>query len=322
MHQIPFIDNAFMESNTNFGELIGLLDQGFSDVAVQTPMRHHHDYSNPKEGIDSTLLLMPAWDPGKDVGVKIVTVNPNNAAYNLPTIQGTYVYLDAHQGFVKAILDAKGLTAKRTAAASALAASYLAKENASSLLMIGTGVLSSNLIKAHASVRPIKNVFIWGRDLTKAKALADGFQGGSLKVKAVENYLPYLSKVDVISCATLSRTPLIFGKNLVPGQHLDLVGAYKKDMREADDDTVLRANIFLDTFQGGLKESGDIVIPVQNGILKETDIKADLFGLCSKAKKGRQQDDEITLFKSVGHASEDLIGARYYFEKYVGSMNH
>jgi len=319
MRQIPFIDNAFMESHTDFRELIGLLDQGFSNAAVQTPMRHHHDYSNPKEGIDSTLLLMPAWDPGKDVGVKIVSVNPNNATYNLPTIQGTYVYLDAHQGFVKAILDAKALTAKRTAAASALAASYLAKKNASSLLMIGTGVLSSNLIRAHASVRPIKNVFVWGRDLAKAKAVADTFKGGSLEVKAVANYLPYVSKVDVISCATLSKIPLVFGKNLLPGQHLDLVGAYKKDMREADDDTILRSSIFLDTFQGGVKESGDIVIPIQKGILKETNIKADLFGLCSKSKKGRQHDDEITLFKSVGHASEDLIGARYYFEKYMES---
>jgi ornithine cyclodeaminase/alanine dehydrogenase-like protein (mu-crystallin family) len=320
MHQIPFIDNAFMESHTDFRQLIGLLDQGFSDVAVQTPMRHHHDYSNPKEGIDSTLLLMPAWDPGKDVGVKIVSVNPNNATYNLPTIQGTYVYLDAHQGFVKAIMDAKALTAKRTAAASALAASYLAKKNASSLLMIGTGVLSSNLIRAHASVRPIKNIFVWGRDLAKAKVVADTFKGGHLEVKAVENYLPYLSKVDIISCATLSKTPLVFGKNLVPGQHLDLVGAYKKDMREADDDAILRSSIFLDTFQGGVKESGDIVIPIQKGILKETDIKADLFGLCSKSKKGRLNDEEITLFKSVGHASEDLIGARYFYNKYIETL--
>jgi ornithine cyclodeaminase/alanine dehydrogenase-like protein (mu-crystallin family) len=320
MHQIPFIDNAFMESHTDFRQLIGLLDQGFSDVAVQTPMRHHHDYSNPKEGIDSTLLLMPAWDPGKDVGVKIVSVNPNNATYNLPTIQGTYVYLDAHQGFVKAIMDAKALTAKRTAAASALAASYLAKKNASSLLMIGTGVLSSNLIRAHASVRPIKNIFVWGRDFSKAQTIADTFKGGSLKVVAVENYLPYLSKVDIISCATLSKTPLVFGKNLVPGQHLDLVGAYKKDMREADDDAILRSSIFLDTFQGGVKESGDIVIPIQKGILKETDIKADLFGLCSKSKKGRLNDEEITLFKSVGHASEDLIGARYFYNKYIETL--
>ena len=316
MLQIPYIDNSFMESHTEFSELITALDKGFSDAMVQTPMRHHHDYPNPTEGIDSTLLLMPAWDSGEDLGVKIVTVNPNNGKYDLPSIQGTYIYTDGHKGFVKAILDAKALTAKRTAAASALAASYLAKKNASSLLMIGTGALSSNLIKAHAAVRPIKQVYVWGRDIKKARNIADEFKEAAFKVEAVDNYINYLSKVDVISCATLSKAPLVFGKYLKPGQHIDLVGAYKKDMREADDEAVIKSYIYLDTYQGGLKESGDIVIPLQNGVLKEEDIKADLFELCSKSKKGRQHDEEITFFKSVGHASEDLIGARYYFEKY------
>jgi ornithine cyclodeaminase/alanine dehydrogenase-like protein (mu-crystallin family) len=320
MKQIPFIDNTFMESNTDFKVLIKFLDQSFSNPVVQTPLRHHHDYSNPKENEDSTLLLMPAWDPGIDIGVKIITVNPNNSKYELPSIQGTYVYLDGHKGFVKAILDARALTVKRTAATSALAASYLAKKDASSLLMIGTGALSINLIKAHASIRPITKVYVWGRDLNKAKALAMECSDESFEIEAVESYENYLSTVDIISCATLSKSPLVFGKQLKPGQHLDLVGAYKKDMREADDEAVLKSSVFLDTYQGGLKESGDIVIPLQKNILKEEDIKADLFELCSKTKKGRQTDDEITFFKSVGHASEDLIGARYYFKKYNESL--
>lgn len=316
MLQIPFIDNSFMESHTEFSELISALDKGFSNGVVQTPMRHHHDYPNPKEGLDSTLLLMPAWDSGVDLGVKIVTVSPNNGKYDLPSIQGTYIYTDGHKGFIKAILDAKALTAKRTAAASALAASYLSRKNASSLLMIGTGALSSNLIKAHAAVRPITQVYVWGRDINKAKAIAEEFKEASLEIEAVDDYINYLSKVDIISCATLSKEPLVFGKHLKPGQHIDLVGSYKKDMREADDEAVLRSDIYVDTYQGGLKESGDIVVPLQNGILKESDVKADLFELCSKTKKGRQHDKEITFFKSVGHASEDLIGARYYFLKY------
>ena len=316
MDQIPFINNDFMESHTDFNSLIKTLEDGFAHGSVETPMRHHHDYENPEEGKDSTLLLMPAWRAGNDIGVKVVTVNPNNGKYDLPAIQGTYLYMDGHNGSILAILDAKALTAKRTAAASALAASYLAKASATDLLMIGTGALSRNLIRAHASIRPISKVYIWGRNFKKAHQIASDFAQEGLNVMAVKDYIPYLGMVDIISCATLSKSPLIFGKHLIEGQHIDLVGAYKKDMREADDEAVIRSTVFLDTFQGGLKESGDIVIPIQKGILLEKDIKADLFDLCSKVKTGRESEKEITYFKSVGHASEDLIAAKYYFEQW------
>lgn len=316
MSAIPFIDNEFIESHTDFEELIHMLRSGFSEKSVETPMRHHHDYPNPKENIDSTLLLMPSWEAGEDLGVKIVSVSPNNGKYGLPSIQGSYLYHNAHTGSLNAIFDAKALTAKRTAAASALAASYLAHPEASSLLMLGTGALSANLIKAHSTVRPLGKVFVWGRDYNKALKIANSFEKGGLEVMPVKDYIPYISECDIISTATLSKDPLIPGNQLRKGQHLDLVGAYKKDMREADDDCVLRSSIFLDTYQGGLKESGDIVIPLKKGLIKPTDIKADLFELCSGGHLGRQFPDEITFFKSVGHASEDLFGARYYFQQY------
>lgn len=316
MDQVPYIPSEFMESHTDFNQLIEALNNGFAENAVQTPMRHHHDYSNPKESIDSTLLLMPSWEAGNDIGVKIVSVNPNNGKYDLPSIQGTYLYMDGHKGLIRAILDAKSLTAKRTAATSALAASYLAKQHASSMLMLGTGALSTNLIKAHTSIRPIKKVFVWGRNFEKAVLICRHFDQKKFEVVPVKDYFDVLPKVDIISSATLSKEPLIMGKYLREGQHLDLVGAYKKDMREADDEAVTKSDVFLDTYQGGLKESGDIVIPLQNGTLKESDIKADLFGLCSGKITGRQSAKQITFFKSVGHASEDLIGARYYFNQW------
>jgi len=316
MDQIPFIHNEFIESNTDFKKLINSLKEGFAEKSVETPMRHHHDFENPEEAIDSTLLLMPAWRAGNDLGVKIVTVSPNNGKYDLPSIQGSYLYMDAHKGSIRAILDAKALTAKRTAATSALAASFLAREDASVLLMLGTGALSRNLIKAHASIRPISKVYIWGRDFNKSSEIALELKDDFLEITPIKDYTPYLAKADIISCATLSKTPLVFGQYLREGQHLDLVGAYKKDMREADDVAVMKSNIFVDTFQGGLKESGDIVIPMQSGILKRNAIKADLFDLCSSEKKGRESDSEITFFKSVGHASEDLIGAKYYFDQW------
>ncbi len=317
MDNITQIDNNFIEDNTNFTELIDALKAGFSSSDIIVPMRHHHDFPNPAVGADSTLLLMPAWNPSQEAGVKMVTVSPENGQFDLPSIQGTYIYMDAEKGTLKAILEAKSLTAKRTAAASALASSFLSKKNASSLLMIGTGALSVNLILAHASIRPISQVYIWGRSPEKAQAICEVLKHESFNIETVESIDEKISDVDIISCATLSKTPLVLGKHLKEGQHIDLVGAYKKDMREADNDAIAKASVFVDTYQGGLKESGDIVIPLQEGIIKETDIKADLFELCSKIKNGRVNDSEITVFKSVGHALEDLVAAKYYYNKFT-----
>ena len=317
MNNTKLISGDFIEKNTVFTELITALKQAFSNRNVLVPMRHHHDFPNPEMHADSTLLLMPAWNLSKNAGVKVVTVSPENGQFDLPSIQGTYIYLDAVKGTIKALLEAKRLTVKRTAAASALASSYLSRKNSSSLLMIGTGALSKNLIKAHAAVRPIKNVFIWGRNFEKATAIATELQQENFTIQPIKTIEEKISNVDIISAATLSKIPLILGKHLKNGQHIDLVGAYKKDMREADDETILKAVVYIDTFQGGLKESGDIVIPLQNGTLKEENIKADLFELASEEKQGRNNSNEITVFKSVGHALEDLAAATYYYNKFT-----
>ncbi|ASO05463.1 ornithine cyclodeaminase family protein [Arenibacter algicola] len=316
MNDITQIPASFIEQNTNFPDLINALRTAFSAQDTLVPMRHHHDFPNPEVEEDSTLLLMPAWKPGKQAGVKIATVSPKNGQFNLPAIQGTYIYLDALKGSILALLEAKSLTVKRTAAASALASQYLSRENSSSLLMIGTGALAPNLILAHASVRPIKTVYVWGRDHSKALSLSQKFKNASFHVQPIKVIEDKISDVDIISSATLSKTPLVLGKYLQPGQHVDLVGAYKLDMREADDEAVKKAEVYVDTYQGGLKESGDIVIPLKSGILKETDIKADLFELASQFKGGRKSAAEITMFKSVGHALEDLAAATYYYNMY------
>ncbi|MCK0155767.1 ornithine cyclodeaminase family protein [Cellulophaga sp. F20128] len=313
MDNILQIPAHFIEQNTHFPSLIDALRTAFSEQDTLVPMRHHHDFPNPDVQEDSTLLLMPAWKPGKYAGVKIATVSPKNGQFNLPAIQGVYIYLDALKGGILALLEAKSLTAKRTAAASALASYYLSKENSSSLLMIGTGALASNLILAHASVRPLKTVYVWGRNYAKAVALCEQLKDASFQIKPIKTIEEKIAAVDIISTATLSKTPLVFGKHLQPGQHVDLVGAYKVDMREADDETVTKSEVYVDTFQGGLKESGDIVIPLKSGVLKQTDIKADLFELTSQKKKGRLHEKEITMFKSVGHALEDLAAASYYY---------
>ncbi|TMU50866.1 ornithine cyclodeaminase family protein [Flagellimonas algicola] len=315
MQQPLQISSEFIEKHTDFLELTRALQEGFANKKMLVPKRHHHDFPNPITQKDTTLLLMPAWNPGNEAGVKVVTVNPGNDKFDLPSIQGSYLYLDAKTGVLKAIMDAKNLTAKRTAAASALASSFLSRENTETMLMIGTGALSVNLIRAHAAVRPIKKVFIWGRNQAKAEVLCQELSQDSFEICSVSSVAACIGDVDLVSCATLSETPLVLGEDLVHGQHIDLVGAYKPNMRESDDETIRRTSVFLDTRESGLKESGDIAIPLKHGLLKESDIIADLFDLCSEAVPGRTSENEITLFKSVGHALEDLIAASYYYSK-------
>ena len=304
---MKYVDKKEIEEALDFNELVTELKDAFrADFTV--PMRHHHDYANPTEGADSTLLLMPAWEAGQDLGVKLVTVSPNNGKYDLPAIQGIYILFDAHKGTPNALLEAKTLTVKRTAAASALASSFLSRKDSTSLLMLGTGALSPELIQAHCAVRNLETVYIWGRSPEKAQAVKDQLSINA-EIKVIEDYIDVISEVDIISSATLSPKPLVFGNLIKEGQHVDLVGAYKKDMREADDALVNKASIFVDTM-AGIRESGDIKIPLDNELITEEDLQADLFKLCRDGHEGRTSEKEITMFKSVGHALEDLAAAR------------
>ena len=317
------ISKEQLERNLDYPNLIEALREAFQEKYI-VPTRHHHNYQNPKAGIESTLLLMPAWQVGKYLGVKMVTVSPKNGEYNLPSIHGVYTLFDAEKGMPLAQIDATTLTAQRTAATSALASSFLSKKNSKTLLMIGTGALAPELIRAHVSVRPIETVYVLGRNFEKAKAISDFITNNlqvlgkaNLQVIPTTNIDEGIEKADIISCATLSPTPLILGKKLRTGQHLDLVGAYRPNMREADDETILRSSVFVDTY-GGMYESGDIAIPLEKEILKRENICGDLFELCRGEKVGRKENaspNEITFFKSVGHALEDLAAAKLIYEK-------
>jgi len=186
------------------------------------------------------------------------------------------------------------------------------------LLMIGTGALAPHLIRVHAKVRPIERVAIWGRNAAKAESLAAELSmslptalGRKVEVRAVADRRSALADADIISCATLSRTPLVEGEGLRAGQHVDLVGAYTPEMRESDDKAVWRARVYVDTRAGALKEAGDIVLPLRNGTIDEDDLIADLYELSRGQQTGRLAGDAttITLFKSVGAALEDLAAA-------------
>lgn len=280
----------------------------------EAPARHHHDVKVPGEP-DGTLLLMPAWLSARYMGLKQVSVFPGNAARGLPSIFGSYLLSSAVTGELLAIIDGGELTARRTAAASALAASYLAREDASVMLMTGTGRLSANLIEAHKTVRPLKKVFIWGREQAKAGQIARRAETLGLEAIPTTDLEAAAREADIISCATLSTEPLIRGDWLKPGAHLDLVGAFKPTMRETDDQCVIRATKFVDTRAGALSEGGDLVQPIRAGLITADSIAADLAELARKAHTGRTSASEITMFKSVGASLEDLAGAIFAFEE-------
>jgi len=303
------IDALTVNRALDFPSLIDALEKGFTNEIV-VPPRLHFDMENPKESRETTLLMMPAWQKGGVAGVKLVTVAPNNAQKKLPSIQGTYLLLDVDTGSPIAMMDAPALTAKRTAAASALASRFLSREDSCNLFVIGTGTLSSQLIEAHTTVRPIKQVKVWGRSLKKAQAVCDLVAHLDIDCQPVIDIDSNIEQADIISCATLSQEPLVFGKHLRAGQHLDMVGAYRPDMREMDDECLLRSRVFVDNFDGALRETGDIAIPISNGIINKDNIEADLFLLCSKSIVINRKIEDITVFKSVGHALEDLTAAK------------
>jgi len=310
---MQIISNQQLQNALSYPILIQSLRNAFCEN-ITVPLRHHHQYANPKAGVDSTLLLMPAWQSSEYLGVKIVTVSPNNTTHQLPSIHGVYLLFNAKTGVPIAQMDAKILTSRRTAAASALASTYLSRKDSRTLLMVGTGALAPCLIEAHATVRPIEKVLVWGRNFEKAQQLIDNLKLPHLKLQAIEKIAQGIEAADIISCATLSEQSLIFGKYLRDGQHVDLVGSFKPDMREADDIAIQKATVFVDTLEGAIKESGDIVLPLENGILNISDIQADLFGMCQMDNFQRKSKEEITLFKSVGHALEDLAAARMVFK--------
>ena len=308
-----YLDEAAVYTLLKPADLIRSLRDAFVSN-IQSPQRTHHQIP----GSDAArMLLMPSWQLGGGIGVKVLTLDPERSKLGVPSIEGLYVLMDGVTGIPQAVIAARALTAARTAAVSALAASYLVRPNASTLLMVGTGNLAPHIIKAHCAVRPYNQILIWGRDTEKAKALRDGLLT-NIEVIVATSLEEAIAQADVISCATTSTTPLVNRRAVRDGTHIDLIGSYTPQMREADSNLFQGARVFVDT-RDAVFESGDLIAPCSEGFLAEASIRtlADLIG---DPALGRSDNDELTIFKAAGTAIADFAAAQYLLAQYKSSL--
>lgn len=305
------LDRAALRRALPWDDLVSALETMFRQ-GCDSPLRHHHAMPGP-DGRENTLLLMPAWRAGEHTGVKIVHVAPGNAARGEPAVHAVYLLSDATTGAPLALMDGGELTDRRTAAASLLAARFLARPDSARLLLLGSGKVARALAEGYAARFPITDIAIWSPTAANAERLARRLAEEGLPAHAVLR--PDPAGADIVAAATLSTAPLVRGGELRPGTHLDLVGAFRADMRESDGAALARATLVVDTRAGALAEAGDVVQALAEGAITETSIVADLAELCRGHHPGRRHAGEITLFKSVGWAGEDLAAAVLAYRK-------
>jgi len=307
------LDASATAAQLAFDALIPALREAFARGA-EVPLRHTHTLADPADphGPGGTVLLMPAWRPGGLFGLKTVMIFPANGARGLPGLHSLYTLFDARTGVPLAQLDGNEITSRRTAAASALAASLLAREDSARLLVLGCGRVARLLPEAMRCVRPIARVRVWNHRREGAAALAREWrEQGVADAQPVTDLAAAVAEADIVSCATLASAPLVRGAWLRPGTHLDLIGSFTPRMRECDAECFARSRVFVDT-EEALAKSGDVLGAVAEGAFDAARLQGTLAQLVRgerRGRRGRESGDEITLFKAVGSALEDLAAA-------------
>lgn len=304
------LDAARTRAHLPFAALIACLRERFA-AGCEVPLRHTHTLTAASG--DGTLLLMPAWRPGARLGLKTVTIFPGNRAAGQPALHSTYLLFDATTGKPLALLDGDEITARRTAAASALAAAFLARDDARRLLVVGAGRVAALIPAAMREVRPIDSVVVWNRSGHAAAPLVERLRKEGFAAEPCSDLEAAARTADIVSCATLATAPLIRGSWLAAGAHLDLIGSFTPAMRESDAECFARSRVYVDTLEA-LAKSGDLLGAEREGSFVAGDLQGTLAELCRGERAGRGSPVERTLFKSVGTALEDLAAAELVYD--------
>ena len=308
---MEFIDAAAVRQRLDPAALVEALRSAFAaPERVVVPEREHYPID---ESLEATLLVMPAWQRGGWLGVKVVGHYPHNRDQGLPGLFGSYLLSSARTGEPVAVLDGTELTRWRTAAASALAADYLAPAEVGEHLLIGAGNVAAAIPHCYAAVRQVGLTRVWSRTPAGARTLVAALRKGGLAAEVATDLHEAVARADVITAATSATSPLVLSRDVTPGTHVDLIGAFTPTMVEADEALVTTASLFVDVPEA-LHEAGDLTGPLSRGTLSSTDVRATLTDLASGRHTGRADEAEVTLFKSVGTALEDLVAAGVVWE--------
>ncbi|GIU18416.1 ornithine cyclodeaminase [Shewanella colwelliana] len=314
MHTIHAKDvNAALD----FSSLIDALQEAFAKPAG---MPQRQVFPLDQNGMHSdAFAVLPAWND-KTIAVKAFTYFPDNPKKSpqLASLYSKILIFNRLTGEPQALVDGTSVTYWRTAAVSALGAKYLARENAQHLLVFGTGNLATYMALAHSTVRPITTITVWGRDPNKAQNTVNAIKKvrPELEINVCDNIEQCVRSADIISCATGSPTPLFPAEWVKSGTHVDLIGNHNHDRRECDTALITDNEVYVDSKLNVFAEAGELLIPVDEGVYSLDRVKGELSQLCSGTVHGRQTDSQITVFKTVGTALADLVGAQLVFEKH------
>jgi len=303
--EIPYISEADIGAALTWPKMVDALAKGHIAARPQISDQFLHRGSD-------TLLSRAAWIDGLGVAVKSVTVFPENQGKNLPSVQGGMLLFDDTTGALQAVIDSALVTKWKTISDSLLGTRILARQGAKRLLVVGAGAVAAGLVEAYPALFPGLEIEIWARSGTKADALA----ANTPSARAVADLAAAVARADIISVATMAKTPVIKGDWLRPGQHLDLIGAFTKDMREADDRALQRARLFVDSIDTTVAHIGELMIPLASGAISRADILGDLYDLAQSAR-GRVSENDITVFKNGGGAHLDLMTGRVILAAYL-----
>lgn len=311
------LDTTQTATHLPFPELITSIEEMFVQ-GCEVPLRHNHAIEGVNASENGILLLMPAWQKGQRLGVKTVSIFPGNQAKGLPGLHSVFILYDATTGAPLAVLDGDAITSRRTAAASALAARWLARSDANKLLVVGAGRVASLLPEAYRCVRDITSIQVWDIRPEAAQAMVARLRADGIDAHRATDLEQGVRWADIVTCATLSTAPLIQGDWLQPGAHLDLIGGFTPTMRESDDACFTRGTVFVDTTEA-LMKAGDILDPIASGAWKQDQLAATLEDLCRGHHAGRRNPQEITVYKAVGTALEDVAAASLAYDSYMES---